>query len=63
MTGYTITVRREEVIDLPISIDEAIRFTISAGVIMPLNQMMSESEIEKARQSSSLPGDRKENSK
>ncbi|MCD4825921.1 MAG: DUF502 domain-containing protein [Phycisphaerae bacterium] len=38
VTGYTITVRREDVIDLPISIDEALRFTISGGVIQPSNQ-------------------------
>jgi uncharacterized membrane protein len=35
VTGYTITVRRDEVIDMPISIDEALRFTISGGVVQP----------------------------
>lgn len=34
-TGYTITVRREDVIDLPLSIDEALRFTVSGGVLVP----------------------------
>jgi len=34
-TGYTITVPRSEAMDLPISIDEALRFTISGGVLMP----------------------------
>lgn len=38
VTGYTITVRRDEIIDLPLTIDEALRFTISGGVIMPLGQ-------------------------
>ncbi len=39
VTGYTITVQRSEVIDLPLSIDDALRLTISGGVIMPLSQM------------------------
>ena len=34
-TGYTITIPRSEALDLPISIDEALRFTISGGVLMP----------------------------
>jgi uncharacterized membrane protein len=34
-TGYTITVPRDEVRELPISIDEALRFTISGGVLVP----------------------------
>ena len=50
VTGYTITVRRNEVIDLPMSIDDAFRFTISGGVIMPINQQRSQSEVEQARQ-------------
>lgn len=49
VTGYTITVRREEVIDLAMSIDDALRFTISGGVIMPQSQQLSDSEIEQAR--------------
>lgn len=35
VTGYTITVRRPETIELALSIDEALRFTISGGVIKP----------------------------
>jgi uncharacterized membrane protein len=34
-TGYTITVPRDEVRELPITIDEALRFTISGGVLVP----------------------------
>ena len=40
VTGYTITVRREEVIDLPLSIDEALRFTVSGGVVVPPAQSL-----------------------
>lgn len=38
ITGYTITVRRNEVIDMPFTIDEALRFSVSAGVILPSRQ-------------------------
>ncbi len=38
VTGYTITVKRDEVIDLPLTIDEAFRFTVSGGVILPDNE-------------------------
>lgn len=37
-TGYTITVARDSVIEIPITIDEALRFTISGGVLIPSNQ-------------------------
>ena len=37
-TGYTITVARDSVIEIPISIDEALRFTISGGVLIPSHQ-------------------------
>ena len=47
VTGYTITVRREEVVELGMDIDEAFRFTISGGVIIPPNQQLSDSELER----------------
>ncbi len=59
-TGYTITVRRDEVIDIPISIDQAIRFTISGGVVVPFGQELSTREIEKVRQGVLPSSDRKE---
>lgn len=34
-TGYVIMVRKEDTIDLDISIEEALRFTISGGVVTP----------------------------
>lgn len=42
VTGYTITVRREDVIDLPVNIDEALRFTVSAGVLVPPSERLTE---------------------
>jgi len=35
LTGYTITVLKEETIDLPITVDQAFRYVISAGVLTP----------------------------
>ena len=34
-TGYTITVSREDIIELDLSIDEALRYTVSGGVLTP----------------------------
>ena len=34
-TGFTITVPRDEAIDIPMSIDEAIRFFITGGTLVP----------------------------
>jgi uncharacterized membrane protein len=50
VTGYTITVRRDETIDLNISIDDALRFTVSGGVVLPTSQQL-------ARQPSMLDDD------
>ena len=35
VTGYTVMVSKEEVVDLPITVDEALQYMLSAGVIMP----------------------------
>ena len=37
-TGYTITVLRKDTIDLPITVEEAIRFAVSGGVLVPGHQ-------------------------
>lgn len=41
VTGYTITVRQNETIELDISIDDALRFTVSGGVVLPGSQQAS----------------------
>ena len=38
-TGYVILARESETIPLSIIIDDAIRFTVSGGVILPMNQI------------------------
>lgn len=45
-TGYTITVPKTEVHELPISIDEALRFTISGGVLVPPHEALPGSSDE-----------------
>ncbi len=38
-TGFTINVRESEVIDLPVSVEEAVRFFITGGVLVPDSQL------------------------
>ena len=40
-TGYTITVPRKETLDLPLTVEEAIRFSVSGGVLVPDHQLLS----------------------
>lgn len=46
VTGYVITVKNSEVVDLPITIDDALRFAVSAGVIVPQDQALPGKQIE-----------------
>ncbi len=43
-TGYTVIVRRDEVVDLPYSIEEALQFTISGGVVHPKRGLTQDAE-------------------
>ncbi len=49
VTGYTITVRRDEVIELSMTIDEAFRFTVSGGVILPGEEKPTKQQLRQAR--------------
>lgn len=40
-TGFTITVKKAEAIELPITIDEAIRFVLTGGVLVPEGQQVN----------------------
>ena len=40
MTGFTVTVKRSEAIDLNLTIDEAIQFIVSCGVVVPAQQLI-----------------------
>lgn len=47
VTGFTVTVRKSETVDLNITIDQAFQFIISCGVVVPpqqLQQMLSQPE-------------------
>lgn len=39
-TGYVITVPQTDTIDLPVTIEEALRFTVSLGVVVPPSQLI-----------------------
>jgi len=41
VTGYTITVKKSDTIDLDITIDQAFQFVISCGVVIPPQQLQS----------------------
>jgi len=38
MTGFTVTVKKSEAIDLNLTVDEAIQFVVSCGVVVPSQQ-------------------------
>lgn len=38
MTGFTVTVRKSDTIDIDMTIDEAIQFVVSCGVVVPPHQ-------------------------
>ncbi len=41
-TGYVITVPKKDTIDLPVTIEEAFKFAVSGGVLIPPNQTIIE---------------------
>ncbi|MEM8835893.1 MAG: DUF502 domain-containing protein [Planctomycetota bacterium] len=45
-TGYTLNVRKDDVVELPISLDEALRFVVSGGVLVPEHQSPSAAGID-----------------
>jgi uncharacterized membrane protein len=45
VTGYVITVPAKDVIEVPITIDEAFRFVVTGGVILPRSEAWAHSEF------------------
>jgi uncharacterized membrane protein len=39
-TGFTVTVRRSEALDLGITVDQAFQFIVSCGVVVPVSQQL-----------------------
>ena len=46
MTGFTVTVKKSEAIELDLTIDEAIQFVVSCGVVVPIQQRVDGSVVE-----------------
>ena len=46
-TGFTITVRKSETIDLDIPIEQALQFVVSCGVVVPGNEVQTHESIKK----------------
>ncbi len=55
MTGFTITVRKSEAVDLDLTIDQAIQFVVSCGVVVPPQQQHHQEP--RSRLSLNLPDD------
>lgn len=51
MTGFTVTVKRSEAVDMDLTVDEAIQFIVSCGVVIPAGQKI---ETIKPRQLSEI---------
>lgn len=57
-TGYVITVPVKDTIDLGISIEDALKFAVSGGVLVPPSQTINRKRVESSRRSG--PADRRE---
>lgn len=58
VTGFTVTVRKSETIDLNITIEQAFQFIVSCGVVVPpqqLQQIQTESQVLPAPADSAQP--------
>lgn len=60
-TGYTITVPKKDLIDMPITVEEAMRFTISAGVLIPSSQLLEQLDNDDSPSESTQSGKSSEN--
>ncbi|HVX09805.1 MAG TPA: DUF502 domain-containing protein [Pirellulales bacterium] len=49
VTGYIVTVPKSETIDLDLTIDQALQFVISCGVVVPPHQLPRPDSVETAR--------------
>nr|WP_230775891.1 DUF502 domain-containing protein [Roseiconus lacunae] len=49
MTGFTVTVRRSDTIDVDMTVDEAIQFVVSCGVVVPPGQRIVRTNADEAK--------------
>ncbi len=54
-TGFTVSVKKSETIDLNITIDQAIQFVVSCGVVVPPQQAINAANGKPAIESNSAP--------
>ena len=54
MTGFTVTVKRSDAIDLNLTIDEAIQFVVSCGVVVP-PQQRTDRVLDTSAESTTMP--------
>jgi len=57
VTGYVVTVPREDVIELAISMDDAVRFLVSGGVIRPPAELPAPDPSARSAPSAAAPSD------
>jgi uncharacterized membrane protein len=61
VTGFTVTIRKSETVDLNITIEQAFQFIVSCGVVVPpqqLQQMLSPPEALPAPTDSAKPAEK-----
>lgn len=46
VTGYTITVPKSDTIDMNLTVDQALQFVISCGVVVPAHQLQKQASLE-----------------
>lgn len=56
-TGYAITVPRSETVELPITVEDAMKFAVSGGVLIPPNQMIVRTGVGATEPGKALDGD------
>ena len=49
-TGFTITVKKSETVDLNLTIDQAFQFVVSCGVVVPPQQITREVQMREGQQ-------------
>lgn len=57
ITGYVVFVPRSEVIELSMTVDQALRFAVSGGVIVPPHQLVSEELVSRDTAMLALPNE------
>ncbi|MCA9247518.1 MAG: DUF502 domain-containing protein [Planctomycetales bacterium] len=54
-TGFTITVKKSEAVDLNLTVDQALQFIVSCGVVVPPQQLRQALDERKQLQSQAVP--------